>query len=61
MAHLHEDIIKIKVSKLKKGEHQDCDDTCDIAPEMAQAIEEVVKELLNDPSLIVEASIDHQH
>lgn len=61
MAHLHEDVIYVKVSKLMKGDHEECDNSCDLSQELIASIEDVVQELLGDPSLIVEVSIDHQH
>jgi hypothetical protein len=49
MAHIHNDEITIKVSKLVKGDHEQCDD----APAIS---EDVCIALLGDPSLVVEVT-----
>jgi hypothetical protein len=56
MAHIHNDEITIKVSKLVKGDHEQCDDAPAISEDVCIALESVVTELLGDPSLVVEVT-----
>jgi hypothetical protein len=56
MAHIHNDQIIIKVSKLVKGDHEQCDDSPAISDDVCAALESVVSELLGDPTLVVEVT-----
>ena len=58
MAHIHNDQITIKVSKLVKGDHELCEDAPAISDDVCVALESVVSELLGDPSLVVEVTRD---
>jgi hypothetical protein len=61
MAHIHEEYLTIKISKLMKGEHKDCPCVADLSDEAKESLEAVVADLLNDPSLIVELDVAHDH
>lgn len=56
MAHIHNDHIIIKVSKLVKGEHDECAETETFSNEVCESLESVVAELLNDPTLVIEVT-----
>ena len=56
MAHIHDDHIIIKISKLVKGNHEECDDSLPISNEVCESLESVVAELLNDDSLVIEVT-----
>jgi hypothetical protein len=61
MAHVHEEYITIKVSKLLKGDHQGCPCVVNLDDTSKESLEAVVADLLNDPSLVVEVEIAHDH
>jgi len=55
MAHIHQEVITIKVSKLVKDDHDEC--VSEIPAEVVVGLEAVVAELLGDPALVVEVSV----
>ncbi len=59
MAHIHQELVTINISKLVKGNHAECEDICVATPDVCQAIEAVIAEILGDDSLVVE--VKHQH
>lgn len=59
MAHIHTEQVVISISSLASGDHTDCEQSCVITPEVLANLEEVVKEMLGDSSLIVEAAHEH--
>ena len=61
MAHVHEEYITIKVSKLLKGDHAGCPCICDLSAETKESLEAVVSDLLGDPSVVVEVDVAHDH
>lgn len=56
MAHIHDDHIIIKVSKLVKGDHENCDAAQTFSDDVCESLESVVAELLNDETLVVEVT-----
>lgn len=56
MAHIHNDQIIIKVSKLVKGDHDQCEDAPAISDDVCAALESVVGELLGDPTMVIEVT-----
>ena len=58
MAHIHTSTATIKVSRLIKGDHEDCDSELVFDSALLSQIDSVVCELLNDPSLIIEVISD---
>lgn len=61
MAHIHEEYITIKVSKLLKGDHAGCPCVVDLTTEVKESLEAVVADLLGDASLIIEVDVAHDH
>lgn len=61
MAHVHEEYITIKVSKLLKGDHKGCPCVVQMDDEVKASLEAVVADLLGDPSVIVEVDVAHDH
>lgn len=61
MAHVHEEYITIKVSKLLKGDHAGCPCVVNLDDETKASLEAVVADLLNDPSVVVEVDFAHDH
>lgn len=61
MAHVHDEYITIKVSKLMKGEHTGCPCVVSLDADTVASLEAVVTEMLNDPSVIVEVEVAHDH
>jgi hypothetical protein len=61
MAHVHEEYITIKVSKLLKGDHTGCPCIIGLDDATKESLEAVVADLLNDPSVIIEIDSAHDH
>ncbi len=60
MLHVCTETVMVNISKLVKGQHEgEHAKACSITPEMLASIEEVVKAMLEDETLVVE--VEHVH
>jgi len=60
MAHMHEQVVLVKITTLKKGNHVECGDAADVTPEVLANIEALVGELLQEPGRVIEVFVDDE-
>lgn len=60
MAHMHEQVVLVKITTIKKGDHSECSNS-EISAEVLANIEALVGELLGDePGRVVEVFVDNE-